>query len=1281
MIFNHSFYSYKRKQSLFILLFFIVFLNHSIYGQSQIVLKRNLSWKNQQIFISEKNVINALVFDNALINDYSCPLPLFHEAYYPENNFKCDFSLFNTVYLPDSSLLYKNIQIPVEVLTTKQSFEKGRICYDIIVFPYRYNLESKQMERLISFEILVNKSSAIVSENNKIDKRASSNSVLAEGDWYKIRVSESGIFKIDYNFLKSMGIDPDKINPKNIKIYGNGGGMLPMPNHIVRPEDLIENAITVVGEEDIVFNTNDYILFYAQGPHTWTFNNNLKMYVHSFNYYSDYAYYFLTISHEAGLRIQQSAPVSGTPVLTVSDYDYYDFHEKVMKTEITDYVKSGRDWYGEELNLTNTLKVSFSIPNINLNYPVKFVSHVAGRSSSGSSFTLKVDGNTFTQNIYSVNTADYLANYSSPRSDSFSFMPNKGSLEFLYTYNKPDNNSIGWLNFLRINARANLKINSGQIAFRDTSLVNKGIVEIQINSSQNDFLLWDVTDPLKPVRQQKLKNGSIFSFKADYKSIHELIGCVQGGEKVPAFVAKITNQNLHAVKDFDMVIITHPDYITQSNKLADFRRTNDSLRVFITTPQQIYNEFSSGAQDITAIRDFLRNVYKNNTDSNNQLKYVLLVGDASYDYRDVLNGNTNRIPTYQSPTIYSPISSYASDDYYGFLDDDEGNWDDIYATQYDKIDIAIGRLPVSTSQQASEVINKIIHYSSSQCFDEWRNNILFVSDDVDDGGLNAHVEHSEYLSQYLASQVKNLNITKLYMDAYQQVSSINGNRYPDAQKTLNQMMDKGMLIVNYIGHGGELGWAHERVLEISDINSWSNFDRLPVFVTATCEFSRYDDPVRISAGELVLLNPKGGAAALLTTSRVVYVQANEILTSNIYESNIFDKINNHHKRLGDILVLAKNKTTFSDNTRKFILLGDPSMKLAYPDYIVKPTNVPDTLKALQNVSISGNVEDIKGNKLSDFSGNVMTTIYDKSTILKTLDNDHQNKAISFSVMNNIIFKGKASVKNGDFKINFIVPKDISYADGVGKISFYATNKSIDASGYYDKFIIGGTADSLIKDTTAPVVKVFIGDSNFISGGITNENPTLYVQIHDENGINTVGSGIGHEIIGFLDNDNSFLLNNYYQSKLNSYQDGEIFYPLQNIPEGKHRILVKVWDVWNNSATGSVEFEVKKYAEPQISNIFTYPNPFTNSTVISFEHNLSDHNFDVKIDIFTTKGNIIQTIERQFDAANSNRITSIEWNPYNNGMNLIEPGLYLINIFIKASDGTYAVGSCKTLYVR
>ncbi|MBT3300918.1 MAG: type IX secretion system sortase PorU [Bacteroidetes bacterium] len=1271
---------YKKRTIISIII--ILFLSTAnIQGFSQeIAINKRINWQEISKY-NERTGMQQLVqsFESAYYPDAESNMPYIFESIPLNLDGIIQVEITNIVTEQINKSPYINFDIKQDFqINSSKSYAAKEVFADILIFPFRLAEETNQLERLISFTLNVSSSPAI--DKTVVSKRATTNSVLSSGSWYKVKVTESGVYRIGYDMLKDMGIDVNSINPKNIRIFGNGGGMLPQPNFVERPDDLQENAIYVAGQADNSFDKSDYILFYAQGPHPWVYNDVKEMFLHQYNYYSDFAYYFITVGNEAGNRVQNQASLTQAANYTSTTYQYRAFYEKNMRTEVTDYVKSGRDWFADEFSLTTQKSFPFNIPTINKSYPVKFVSSLAGRSSSFNSFELVVDGNNYTQSFNKTITSDYLAQYCNVNTQTNDFIPKSGDLNFSYTYLKPNSNSMGWMNYIVLNATSNLVLNSGQMKFRDIESINFNVTEYRISSTLSNMTIWNVADIQNPKEILAQKQSGYFYFRSIDTALTEYVAFEHANAKVPIFVEKIDNQNLHAIHDVELIIITHPKYIDAANKLAEYRRNKDGYTVEVVKIGAVYNEFCSGAQDITAIRDFVKHVYDQENAPGKELKYLLLIGDASYDFKDVLTGNTNDIPTYQSFEIYSPIYSYASDDYYGFLDENEGDWDDDSATRYHKLDIGIGRLPVNSASQAMDVVDKIINYTEKPSFGDWRNIVAFVSDDVDDSGLNAHFEQSEVLTGLISYKSKLLNPQKIYMDAYEQVASANGHKYPEATKAINNRMNSGALIINYIGHGGEVGWAHERVLEVADIKSWDNFDKLPVFVTATCEFSRYDDPERVSAGELVLLNPNGGGVALLTTSRVVWVHANNDLTNKLYDSNIFDLKDNKHKTLGQIIVMTKNRATFHENTRKFILLGDPSMKLALPDNQVVATSVPDTLKAFQLVEIKGEVRDYLGGKMSGFNGTVYPTIFDKQSKLRTLDNDNTGKARDFNLRKNIIYKGKASVVNGDFSFQFVVPKDISYFNGQGKISFYACNDTIEASGYYDNIVVGGTADTINYDTLGPMIELYIGDTNFVSGGLTNENPILLARVYDESGINTVGNGIGHEIIAFLDDDNPTVLNDYYQSYLNSYQAGEINYQFFNLTEGLHSLVLKVWDIQNNSATASIDFVVTFGDQLLIEDLFNYPNPFSRSTTFSFEHNQAETDIHYSLGIYSLQGNLIKMIEDDLFTF-GNRETSISWSPYDDYGNSIEAGIYLYRLIITTPEGESAQKSGRLIYVH
>jgi len=415
--------------------------------------------------------------------------------------------------------------------------------------------------------------------------------------------------------------------------------------------------------------------------------------------------------------------------------------------------------------------------------------------------------------------------------------------------------------------------------------------------------------------------------------------------------------------------------------------------------------------------------------------------------------------------------------------------------------------------------------------------------------------------------------------------------------------------------------------------------RLPLFLTATCEFSRFDDPARLSAGELALLNPIGGAIGLFTTVRLVYSGQNEALNEKFYENVGFDSISQlNPPRLGDIVKGTKN-AYIDDNTRNFTLLGDPFLMLAYANYGVKTSKINgkdlalfnDTLKALKKFEISGFVTDKIGNKLTSYNGEIYPVIYDKFTTYSTLgQNPPLSMPMPFVMQNNVLYRGKSSVTNGDFTFSFVVPKDIAYEYGYGKISYYFSNPTTDGNGFYNKINIGGTGDSAATDNKGPDIALFLNDQKFVNGGLTNENPKLIAKLFDENGINTTGKGIGRDLTFVIDNNQTqaVIVNDKYQANLNSYQSGEVQYDIKNLSAGKHQLKFKAYDVYNNIGETTIDFEVRSSEKPTILNLLNYPNPFNNSTTFHFDHNLNGQEMKVMIQIFTVNGRLVKTLQSQ-----------------------------------------------------
>lgn len=1091
------------------------------------------------------------------------------------------------------------------------------------------------------------------------------NSVLSSGDWYKLGVSNNGIYKLSYSDLQDLNIQLSDLNINSIKIYGNGGGMLPHLNSDLRNDDIEENAVFVYDyNNNGYFNSDDYILFYGESPHEWVYNASTTLFDYKDHLYSDECYYFLTIDQSsAGKRINYKSQITNYTKI-INSFNDYKFHE----SNFENLIESGRDWYGERFGILDNQTFTFNFPDLMLNHPIHITTSVAARSLNSSFFTVNINSD-FISNINISNIVyDYATEYAKRISNTHSYISNSDQLDVELKYNYSENNAIGWLDRIELNARRSLRMNTGFLNFRDVESVGDSeLGKFEIKNSNSSTRVWDVTDPKNVKMMNTSLNGSVLSFIDSISSLNHYCAFNNSFVK-PNLLGKIENQNLHNISlDVNYAIISHPSFLSEANRLLEIHEYYDNLNSIVVTPQQIYNEFSSGMQDVVAIRDFLKMLYKR---QNSKLEYALLFGDGSYDNKNRIANNTNFIPTFQSENSLSPVQSFVTDDFFALLDDDDG---DLIS---DLVDIGIGRFPAKNLNEAKNLVDKVERYYSEESLGDWRNSITFIADDGDTRDGNLHMSDADKLANFLDTNNQNLNIEKIYLDNYLQESTPGGPRSPDAQQAINRSIDNGTFLINYSGHGGPLGWTQERILEIEQINNWTNKYRLPLFMTATCKFSCFDNPAKTSAGELVLLNPDGGAIALLTTTRLVYAFPNYKLNENFM--NVFcEKNNGEFPTLGQLFKKTKVLSGSNTNSRNFTLLGDPALRLSYPKYNVETTYISDTLKALEEVTIYGKVVDSDGLLLGDFNGIVYPTVFDKEITSFTLGQESCTP-MPYRNQNNIIYKGEASVYNGEFSFSFIVPKDIENNYALGKVSYYAVNEfQDDASGHDDSFIIGGLADNVIYDYEGPSVSLFMNTRDFVSGGMTNTNPILLADITDFSGVNTVGNGIGHDIIAILDNNrsNPFILNDYYTSDLDNYKSGVVSFPFEDLAAGEHTITLKIWDVFNNSSEKVISFYVTDGDIFTISNFLNYPNPFINNTEFYFQHNQSNQTLNVTIEIYSITGQHVKTLEDNFYDTGY-RIGPINWNGSNKYGQIVSSGLYIAKLNIKLDNEFYETKSIR-----
>lgn len=1135
------------------------------------------------------------------------------------------------------------------------------------------------INRLESFDLKYDKEITEDFSNKSVENTFAKESAMSSGEWYQFKLSENGVYKITYEQATAAGADFSDFNSSKIKVYGFGA-MLNESNSTYKHPDIPEVAIKMIDGGDGSFDAGDYLLFYGEGADNWTYNALSQKFHHRLNIYARESFYYLVLSEGNGIRIENQANYTNASA-TVSTFTDYDF----IEDETYNLINSGRRYFGDKYEFVKDYTYNFQFDNIVSGSSVYINSVFAARSTQSSRFTINVLGETKYVSIAAIPSGSY-PSYAVGGDIEWSFTPSTvtSAIPVEINYNQPLSGSVGWLDYLEINVERKIIYNGNQLIFRNKDCIKEGqITEFKMQTEQaGNMEIWDISNPVSPKNIDYSSTSTTLSYSVPTDDLREFIAYQASSALQPTFNKEVSNQNLHAEINHDYIIITHPLFLEQANELADFHRENSDLDVFVTTLEPIYHEFSSGRQDISGIRDFLRSAYENSI-IDHKLKYVLFFGDASMDYLLREENNTNMVPTWESYESFNPIYSIATDDFFGFLDEWEGA--DI---EDGEIDLGIGRFPVISIAEAQDMVDKVTHYSGNtdEVMSDWRNIICFIADDEDG---NLHIRDADKLSVLVDTIYPTANLDKIYADAYIQESTPAGQRYPKVNEAINERVDKGALIISYTGHGGEVGWGQERFLDLPDIESWTNKDRLPVFLTATCEFSRYDDPSRVSAGERIFLNNNGGGISLFTTSRATFAGSNFIVSTNFYKTAL-QKQNGEYLRMGEILKQTKLASGSGNNVSKFVLLGDPALKIAIPKNYLQVNSIinnntgleTDTIKALSNITIKGEVVDANYNLLAQYNGDIFPTIYDKPTSVSSLANDAGSSVFEFELQKNILYKGKADVVNGKFEFTFIVPKDIAYKYGNGKISLYAENNETDASGFDNGIIIGGYEEVSSEDDNGPEIELYINNTNFIDGGITNENPILLAFVNDENGINTTGNGIGHDITATLNNDatNVKILNDYYLADANSYKSGAISFPFFNVEDGNHTIELKVWDIHNNSSKASINFTVSSSGSMALEQLFNYPNPVYDYTTFSFEHNQANGDMEVLIDIFSIDGKLVTRLQENF-YTDSYRNNEIKWDVTDEMGNQLSKGIYVYKVLVRSENGQEATKSNRLVVIK
>jgi len=1104
-------------------------------------------------------------------------------------------------------------------------------------------------------------------------KKYASSSVLSTGKWVKISTEGQGIFKVTASFLKTAGYT--SISSSAIRVFGNGGAVLPESNGFQSVDDLVENTIEVKDGGDGIMDGEDYFLFYAPGANRWDFDTSTQKFSYHKNPYADLAYYFIEIGSNNGIRIAEKA-VTGPSSQTIDSFTELIRYER----DSINFLNSGREWYGETFGngYPNTRSFQLETSGLVAQSPFEFTSEIVGRSfENPNKMSVALNGQTLFQHSTSPSIGSLLEPVANVSRLTAGGTLNGAGLSIRYDFAGSNANAQGWLNWFQLIFRKTLNQNGlPYLTFRDPTIVgvNKQVT-YKIQSASPGLQVWEVTDPRKANHLKSTFSNAVLSFTDDASQLREYVSFDPQQAKQPLLVGSVPNQNLHGDGVYDMVVVADKSMLQEAKRLAQFRQTTNGIRTLVVDPETIYNEFSSGSPDPTAIRNYMKMLYdRAGKDQAQRPKYLLLFGGTSFRFKEEKGKKNNLVPSYESESSLDPLTSYVSDDYYGYLDDADDINTNIPAPL---LDLAIGRIPARTTQQARIAVDKIIAYQTQSQFGPWRNEITMVADDED---FDLHFKDAEAHATLIDKETPVWNVNKLYLDAFEQVSGTGGSRYPEVNENITKGINLGTLVWNYSGHGGNARLAQEAILEKNMFADWQNQNRLPLFVTATCDFAPFDNPSQFSIGEDLFLGRTNGAIGLMTTTRLVFASSNKLINNNFLKS-LLSKQNNRYPTLGKAWMDAKNNTVATSgdfiNARKFAMLGDPSMKLLMPEQLVKTTAIngkpidtyTDTLRALNSYAVQGEVYDVDGVLDQSFNGNVFIKVYDKATTKQTLANDAQSSKQNFKVFDNLIYYAKAKVVGGKFSYNLLVPNDIQFEIGKARISYYAENGSIDAQGLDEGIMVGGFGGQVKNDNKGPLIKAYLDYVQFKNGDIVSDRPLLVADLSDETGIHFGGNGIGHDLRLVIDGDyaNAIVLNDYFEPLFNGNKEGVVRFRLPLLVEGLHKIELKAWDVFNNSSELILDCKVVTQKKILVNRFFNYPNPLTTSTNFIIDLDGPTEGAFLEIAIFSADGSPIRKISQTINQTGL-RSMRMEWDGL--GTNGLKPeaGVYFGRLTIKAKTG-------------
>ena len=1094
------------------------------------------------------------------------------------------------------------------------------------------------------------------------------NSRLSQGKWAKIEVTETGMQFISDATIKNLGFtDPEKVN-----VFGYGGEII--SEMLDSPDDL-----PVVASQRV----NGGIIFFGRNNIKWSANpTSEKKYIHTVNPYSSKSYYFLSDALPDRKSPEERGRLSASSEEIITVFTERLLHEQDLTMPMT----SGRLALGEDFRTTSSRNFKFQLTGNT--GPAKVTTAFGCKTSSGtSSIVLTANGKQLAATL-----KDQMASSDSKlivTTQTTKEVEDPGtSLDLVIKFNGSGNVSTAGLDYIEVEYQRLLSLNTGDLYF----YINpESQSRVKIEGASASTVVWDVTDKEKIEIIPSELSGNSLTFISS------------GGEREyvafdPSRISRavlpgssVANQDIHSKPAPGMLVISPSEYLGAAQRIVDLHQKTDGLDVLVLTPEEIYNEFSSGTPDVSAFRKLLKMWYDRwkGGEAEDYTRYCLILSRPTYDNRmlttTVQNAGYPRVPIWQSPTGETETTSYSTDDYIGMLADME----DSFAIGTAEIHVAVGRMPIKNMSDANIVLDKLEKYLLEPDLGAWRNNVMVIADDQDNG---THLDQAErVIAGMLSSESgRSFIYEKLYLDSYTLEYTGVGASYPQAKERMMNKWNEGTAFIDYIGHANPKSWGHENLLTWTDIHNMRN-ERLPFIYAATCEFLRWDAD-DISGAEVLWLLPSSGVIGMICPSREVLITANGVLNESISKYIFLKDDEGYPLRSGDIMVKGKNDSNTGTNKLRYGLLGDPSMRMPWPEYKVVVDKINDivletaeeypVLKARSTVSASGHLESVDGTRLSDFNGIADITMFDAETVITTNANGSDGVESIYNDRKTRLYVGRVKVVNGEWSTKFTMPSEIENNFMPALLSLYAYDGSgREANGYTEKLYAYGYDTSAPDDFEGPkIIEFYLDNPGFVSGNQVSPNPTVVAKFYDESGISVSEAGIGHNITLELDGKTFFEdVAQYYVPDENDSGAGSLTYTLNDISQGSHSLKFTVWDNANNSSVATLDFSISALWKPTIETLTTDVNPATSNVNFIVATDGSTSSMECAIEVYDLWGKKVWRGQAPAISKSSTR-TTLGWDLCDFGGSRIPGGIYLYRATIKTETGA-TITKTKKLIVK